>query len=257
MDILLDRKLQNLLHHWPTGLVATAPWLNKFNISEQLRQSYLKGKWIESLGYGAFKKTEDIITWKGAVAGFQNQLINPIHIGGATALSIYGVNHYVKMGKERVFLFSNPGQKLPKWFLNYDWGNKIEFIKSSFLPNHFGINQEEYNGFLLNISSRERAIMECLYLAPDNFDLVECYQLLEILNNIRPSMVQNLLSECSSIKAKRLFLYMAKKADLPVLKYLDISKIDLGSGVRSLDKQNGVYNAEFKLVIPRELEEYV
>ncbi len=256
MSITTDKKLKNLLEHWPSGLVATSPWFKELSISGQLVQRYLKSGWIESLGRGAYKKTNDKINWYGGLASLQQQLLLSVHLGGATALSVKGSAHYVRLGKERVFLFSALDQKLPKWFLDYDWGNPIEFVKTSFLPEGLSIKICEFKGMNIKTSSSERAILECLYLSPKKFDLLECYQIMEGLTTLRPKVIQELLSECSSIRVKRLFLYMADKAGLPVLKYLNLDEIDLGKGDRVIVK-NGVYNSKYKISLPKELVDYV
>jgi hypothetical protein len=95
-------------------------------------------------------------------------------------------------------------------------------------------------------------MLECLFLTPKNQELVECYQLMEGLNNLRPHLVQNLLENCTSVKVKRLFLYLAEKANHSWIQHLDIEKIDLGSGKRSIVK-NGVYNSKYKITLPTEL----
>ena len=78
---------------------------------------------------------------------------------------------------------------------------------------------------------------------------------MEGLNNLRPNSVQQLLEKCSSVKVKRLFLYMAEKAQHPWLDYLDLHKIDLSKGNRSL-VENGVYVSKYKITVPKELESY-
>ncbi|MGD9637929.1 MAG: type IV toxin-antitoxin system AbiEi family antitoxin domain-containing protein [Alphaproteobacteria bacterium] len=254
MGILKDKKLRSVMQNWQSGFVATTYWFKSLSVSPQLVQKYIKSGWIEAIGRGAYKKPKDTINWYGGLACIQQQL--NVHLGGATALSIRGNSHYVRFGKEKVFLFSDINQKLPKWFLDYDWGNPIEVIKTSFLPQNLAINPYEFNSFSIEASSPERAILECLYLSPDHFDLLECYQILEGLNNLRPDVLQDLLIGCNSIKVKRLFLYMAKKAKLPVLEYIDLDKIDLGSGKRYLTKKS-VYEKEFKISIPKELVDYV
>ena len=97
--------------------------------------------------------------------------------------------------------------------------------------------------------------MECLYLAPRKQDLLECYEILQGLNNLSPQQVQDLLEQCTSIKVKRLFLYMAEKSNHDWFKYVETEKIDLGSGKRSLVK-DGVYIAEYGITIPKALAEY-
>ncbi len=256
MSITKDKKLKSLLEQWPSGLVATSPWLKEMSISGQLAQRYLKSGWIESLGRAAYKRTNDEINWYGGLAAIQRQLLLDVHVGGPTALSIKGSAHYVRFGKERIFLFSALNQKLPKWFLDYDWDNPIEHIKTSMLPSSIDVKSYEFNGMDIKISSPERAILECLYLSPKNFDLLECYQIMEGLTTLRPKVLQELLERCSSIRVKRLFLYMADKATLPVLKHLDLDNIDLGKGDRSIVK-NGVYNSQYRISLPKELVDYV
>lgn len=50
-------------------------------------------------------------------------------------------------------------------------------------------------------------------------------------------------------------MYMAQKAGHEWFKHLNIKKIDLGQGKRSVVK-NGIYNAKYKITIPKEWEEY-
>ena len=256
MSVLNNKKLKNLLEQWPSGVAATSVWMQSMGITPQLTQRYLKSGWIEPIGRGSYKKANDTVEWYGALASIQKQLSNPVHLGGPTALAALGSAHYIRLGKERVFIFSPSQKRLPPWFLNYDWGQPIKCIKTSFLPDDIGIKENDYNGVTVRMSSRERAILESLYLSPKSFDLLECYQMMEGMIGIRPKLVQELLVQCKSIRVKRLFLYMAKKATLPVLEYLDMTKFDLGTGDRSITK-NGIYDAEYKISIPKELVDYV
>jgi len=94
--------------------------------------------------------------------------------------------------------------------------------------------------------------MECLYLAPKSQPLLEVFELMEGLNNLRPAAVQELLERCSSVKVKRLFLYMADKAGHEWLSHIKLSKIDLGSGKRAIVK-GGVYISKYEITVPKEL----
>ncbi|OIO59694.1 MAG: hypothetical protein AUJ82_05555 [Verrucomicrobia bacterium CG1_02_43_26] len=250
------KKLKNLLEKWPFGTVATTAWFKDLSISTQLVQHYIRDKWIESIGWGAYKRVNDEVKWYGGLSSLQKQVGLPIHVGGPTALFLRGNAHYVRLKSDEVFLFSLVNTRLPKWFLEYDWGLVIEEVKTSMLPEEVAINSLDYKGVGIAVSSLERAILESLYLCPDKFDLLECYQILEGLVNLRPQIVQDLLVQCSSIKVKRLFLYMADKAQLPVFKHLKLGEIDLGSGDRMIVKK-GVYDKKYQLCLPKELIDYV
>ena len=77
--------------------------------------------------------------------------------------------------------------------------------------------------------------------------------MMEGLNNLRPKSVQKLLEDCTSIKVKRLFLYMADKAKHEWLNFVELDKVDLGSGKRSI-VSDGVYIPKYQITVPKELE---
>jgi hypothetical protein len=143
---------------------------------------------------------------------------------------------------------------LPKWFSDYNWNYKLFHKQSNFLPDDMGLRQIEVKSIPVEISTSERAILECLLLAPQLFDLVECYQLFEGLVNLKPKLLSELLTKCKSIKVKRLFLFMAEKANHQWFQFIETDGINLGSGNRILVK-NGVYNPKNLISIPKELDE--
>jgi hypothetical protein len=144
------------------------------------------------------------------------------------------------MEKEPLYLFSPQYVKLPKWFLDQEWSNQIVHVKTKFLPANSALFECSLDGLKLQISSPERAILECLYQAPDRFDMMGCYQILEGLANLHPKILQELLESCNSIKVKRLFLFMASKSRHQWLDFVDQPRIDLGTGDRVIVR-GGVY----------------
>jgi hypothetical protein len=252
-------KLKMLLERYKPGTVCLASWLEKQGISRDLQQYYCKSGWLKSVGRGAFIRPEDKVDWRGGLYAIQEQANLPVHVGGITALSMQGAAQYIRIGREKIYLFSPLGVALPAWFKNHDWEVDIEHVRTGFLPKDMGIGEmmrsglSSNSGFVANkCSDSERAILECLYLAPDKLGLVEIYQVMEGLVNLRPKSIQQLLESCTSVKVKRLFLYMAEKAGHQWLQFVDQSKIDLGRGDRSI-VSNGVYVASHHISIPKEL----
>jgi hypothetical protein len=175
-----------------------------------------------------------------------------VHVGGLSALSLLGYSHYIRTGVETVYLFSRLKTKLPTWFEKYSWNESITHVRTSFLPVEQGFVNYNTGTFEINIASPERAILECLYLAPEKLDLVKIYQILAGLVNLRPDLVQVLLDDCKSVKVKRLFLYMLRKTNHQWGQFVDLSEVNLGTGDREIVK-SGIYDPEFHITVPKEL----
>ena len=247
-------KLKTLVGLLKPGKVVIAPWLENVGISRNLQKHYLESGWLEQFGRGAYKKPGDQVEWHGALNAVQEQAKINVHVGGLTALSLQGLGHYIRMNDETLFLFSSTKAKLPKWFIDHNWDFKILHKQSTFLPKNLGIEKMEIKQNTVFTSVPERAIMECLLLAPQTMDMVECYHLFEGLVNLKPKLVSELLMNCSSVKVKRLFLYMADKAKHQWFQFLDLNKIDIGTGNRTL-ATNGLFQSKYLLSVPKDLAE--
>ncbi len=253
MDTKKTSKINLLLQSQPQAVVFTSSWMSQNGFSLDLQRQYRKSNWFESIGSGAMVRKGDEVTVEGALYAIQQQLQLRVHIGARSALELQGKAHSLTMQK-KYHLFGPLKEQLPKWFKdNSNWTERFEYNKTDFLPKAAGLVDIDFKGFKLKVSSTIRAILECLYFVPKKESIEECYNIMEGLNNLRPDQVQNLLEKCNSVKVKRLFLYMADKAGHPWLKYLNLNNIDLGKGKRSL-VSNGVYNAKYQLVLPKEFE---
>lgn len=252
MSINNEEKLKKLLDSHLPGTVYMAAWLEGRGISRALQQRYRTSGWLETVGTGAFKRPSEQVAWQGGLYALQAQSGLAVHAGALTALALQGYAHYLRLGAETVFLFSPPKTSLPAWFRNRDWGQKIHHCKTSVLPHGLALADYQAGAFSIKISAPERAFLECLHLAPETVDLVECYQVMEGLTTLRPKLLQSLLEQCGSVKVKRLFLYMAEKAGHDWFKRLDAAKLDLGAGARTVTK-GGVYVSRYGLTVPEEL----
>lgn len=255
MNTEKSTKINQLLASMPSGVVMQSAWLKEQGYSLDLLKHYRNSKWLNSIGTGAMIRSGDKVGYEGAIYALQHQSGFSVHPGGRTALSLLGRTHYLELASTKATVFGGQGEKLPTWFKRYSWDRKIDYHQTSFLPADMGLTEVELKNFSIKVSTAERAIMECLYLVPGKQELMECYELMEGLNNIRPQSIQALLEKCQSVKVKRLFLYMAEKTKHEWFHYLDLTRINLGKGKRSIVK-NGAYSAKYKITVPKELEEH-
>lgn len=269
-------KLNFLLANWVKNVPMISAQLKKFGISQQLVNRYVNSKWLKPLGKGAFVKIGDQIDWTGALFTLQTELGLSVHVGGKTALEISGILHFSRLGSgliAAVWLFGKKGEKLPKWFMNGKWHKKIIYSTSNLFNNEeIGLEQismgnhsiavtlgdviehnytkKKLRNHTITASSIERAILEMLYLAPSQQTLEEAKYLMEGLMTLRPTLLQQLLEQCRSIKTKRLFIFLAELCHLPCLEHLNLTKINLGKGKRVIGT-GGHYIVKHQISIPK------
>lgn len=252
-----ETKINRLLREWPRGTVATQQWLGTMGIGRRLADVYRKTGRVSRIGSGAYVRSDDEVKWTGAVFAIQSQLDRSVHPGAKTALEMHGYGHNLLMGSpQKVYLFGTPGTMLPSWFKKYDWGVKIVYHATNLFPSgkDLGFSAGRYHTFSLRHSSPERAIMEMLHLVPKYASLDEAAYILEGMTGCRPELVQQLLEVCSSVKVKRLFMYLAEFLNHEWLKWVDVSSVDFGSGKRVI-AGGGTFNRKYDISVPKlELE---
>lgn len=253
MNTKNETKINRLLRRQPPGTALAVAWLTEQGYSPELLKQYKKSGWFDSIGTGAMKRHGDDVDYLGGVYALQAQLGLSVHPAAKTALSLQGKAHYLELATKSVQLFGVADDVLPLWFKKRDWGVQLNCQLTSFLPSALGLVELDHKGFSIKVSSPARAILECLYLSPKSQPLLEVYELMEGLNNLRPASVQALLEACTSIKVKRLFLYLAEKAGHQWVSYLNLERIDLGIGKRAI-VSGGVYVPKYQITVPRELE---
>lgn len=250
MNTVILSKINRLMTELPTGAVYLSKWMADHGYSYDLQKAYRKSNWLISIGSGAMVRSGDTINYLGAIYALQEYAKTSIHPGGKTALSLSGRSHYLEMNSRKAIVFGAVKEQLPTWFVKHDWEMEIVYYTTSMLPPDIGLVDYMVGNFNIKISGAPRAIMECLYLANEAADFKECYELMEGLNNLVPQKVEALLSQCTSVKVKRLFLYFAEKAGHAWFKHIKMDKIDLGKGKRSLVK-NGLYIAKYQMTVPQ------
>ncbi|OGU72122.1 MAG: hypothetical protein A2V93_06000 [Ignavibacteria bacterium RBG_16_34_14] len=249
-DISKKTKINRLVSNWPRGTIKTVKELEELGYTSQLLKIYSNSKWIELFVRGMYKLYNDKVDWQGALFGLQRKSNTTLHAGGKTALSLKGYSHYINPREGKIYLFSNRKENIHVWLKKY---KQIVLIRNEV----FAYTKEEFfsllnaGNFYIKISTPELASMEMLYLVPKEQSFDEAAKIMEGLTTLRPQLVQRLLEECNSVKVKRLFLFMAEKHDHSWVKELNLDRINLGSGKRSI-VEHGVLNKKYNITVPME-----
>lgn len=250
----MGTKINKLRQQTPSNGIMLTSWLEKSGFSRSEISGYVESGWLQRVSTGVYTFVGDRPSLYGILGSYQKQSNITYHVGAASALELKGFSHYIAMGKPVAVIFSPVRPPLPKWIGNVDLDMNLVEVSSKVIGD-IGTEQMDYQGQALTVSSPERAIMECILLSPAYYDLMDVYFLMEMLTSLRASLVQQLLENCTSVKVKRMFLYMAEKARHRWFGKLDLSHISLGSGTRSFAK-GGVKISAYDIVIPKELADY-
>jgi len=245
----MGSKINQLLQQWPPGNVATLRWLNTRGVDRRLADKYVQSGWLERLGHGAYKRAGASVDWVGAVHALQTQLALAVHPGGITAIELRGYTHYVSFGARAVVLFGNPGTKLPAWFEAQTWSRPVTLVTTGvFAGTENTTSTLRVDEVDLQVATLEQAAFEMMYLVPKRQSFEEAFQVVESLTSLRPQAVQQLLVRCTSVKTKRLFMHAAERVNHSWLKHLDLSKVDFGSGRRTIHA-GGRLDRKYDLVV--------
>lgn len=272
-----DRKLNQLERDLPEGLLVDASWLQQRGYSTSLRSQYLVAGWLQQPARRVYRRPRGTLGWQQVVISLQTLLGCSLATGGRTALELHGYAHYLAQEATEIHLY---GPKPPPTWLNslrvgvsflYHNDRRLFRISRTQFPP-LNLDQSE-NGELkahaagavttilpwgqwkwpLVVSTPERAVLELLDELPAHESFHQVDQLFGGLANLSPRRLQELLADCRSVKAKRLFFYFAGRHRHAWLKRLDKGAIALGSGKRMLVK-GGKLDPTYQITVPEDLD---
>ncbi|WDI31941.1 type IV toxin-antitoxin system AbiEi family antitoxin domain-containing protein [Hyphococcus flavus] len=261
-----QERLKPLLDDLPPGYVADAAWLTARGINRKSILQYEQRGWLEKLVRGVYRRPDTHRNvsadgdWRRLVLSLQRVMEYEVHVGGRTALSLHGFEHYLSLGAEapRVYLYGD----VPSWLARLPNASRFETrTLSLFGGSKTGVDgvdiekqssppQRRLNNLV--VSTPERAILEMLNELPAHESFHNVDAIFDGLANLRPRLLEALLKECRSVKAKRLFFVFADSQDHAWRQYLDPDDYDLGSGPRAL-VEGGRLHPRYDITVPQEL----
>ena len=250
----VSTKKDRLILDWGENEVHSTHWFCERGIDSSLLRRYSNNGIFYKLGGGAYAKTSDKLDWQAAIYTAQKEFHLPIHVGGRTVFELLGTGHYLNIGARPViYIMTRKRIRTPVWIVKNDWGVEFMVKNLNIFEGDIGLNEFKKTKFAMKISSRERAIMEMIDILDLRWSFETLEQYFESLTNIKADVTQCLLENCKSVKVKRMFLYMANRLNLPVVKKINEKRIDMGSGKRTI-AINGQLDKKFDITVPRHFD---
>lgn len=253
--------LKPLLAALPEGVAAPSAWLAARGVSPQLARKYVSAGWLVALGHGVYARPGLAPDWQGAVLGLQRLGGLPLHVGGLSALNLQSLAHYLPLGGETtIHLWSHgDGSRLPGWAARTGIKEVLRLHRGALFA---GVAADQglkalptrTRDWTLTVAAPERAIIEVLAGVDESeASFTHAAELFGNLAVARPAVAQALLEGCASVKAKRLFLFLAARHNFPWCRRLRPERIDLGRGKR-LVTRGGRLDAHFGITYPESLD---
>lgn len=253
MSIESRSKLNRLLVSGKKNGLFFSDWLKKNGYSDQLIRKYRQSGWLTTLDKGVMYRTGDSLSAIAALSCYNDQLNKEVRIAAHSALEMFGFNHYVPMGKP-LLMVACLNSKTPKWMSSENFDKTIKTFSTKMVDVPL-TSIVQADGVDVLVSSPEQAFIECLLLAPEQYNYMDLYYIMEQLTSLRADVVQTLLENIRNQRVKRVFLYMAEKAGHYWFDMIDMHKIDLGISKLQL-VESGAYIKKYRITIPKELKEY-
>ena len=257
----MPSKINQLLLEWLPHDVHSLQWMAKRKVPRGLVQFHLNNGLLERVAPGIYKKAGDNVDWSSMVRLLQEEFGKNVHVSGKTALELVGAAHFGNLSdRPRIFLTTYTKHKLPVWLKKTDISCEFAARSSSLFKEeffsknrkYFLMQHEKISGIKIKISCRELAILEFI----DYLDLKSSLETAEnhvnMLIGARSKVIQHLLENCTSVKVKRVFMYLSEKTRSKYFNRLDLSKIDLGKGKRQIVKYNARLDKKYLITVDKD-----
>lgn len=246
----------------PDGVLVNRAWFAERGANRPDVDYYLRVGALKAVARGVYRRPGPPLPWESVVSSLSG-LGYQAHLGGTTALDLQGFSHFVRLADVRtIALYSH--ETLPKWLAKWHQtqpghGNPFcfELFKYSWLktaPSDFLTSRSRGHwNWNFQLAMAELALFEVLYALETEADFQQVDRAFESFSGLRPQLLQSLLLQCPSIKARRLFGWFAERHHHAWFDRIDWHLVDFGSGKRSLIK-GGRYDSKWRITVPRNLE---
>ncbi|MGL4861384.1 MAG: type IV toxin-antitoxin system AbiEi family antitoxin domain-containing protein [Enterobacteriaceae bacterium] len=255
------QKLRQLL---PPGMVATKQWLLSQGLGLHFVDNAVRSNTLLSLSPGVFTVLDTRVNWQGIVASLQRMSLQPVHVGGLTALGMAGLAHYLPQSSPRhIKLYcANP---LPRWLSRlppetaftwpvFSWHSTRRLWPDEIMSGTAFIREDEWREGLppVQFSCPEKALLEVISDIPELISFEHADQLMQGGHNLSPRKLDTLLKSCRSVKVKRLFLWLAARHHHAWFNHLKPDSYHLGTGKRVVAHQGRLDNT-WQITVPKEM----
>lgn len=267
-------RLNQMLRRLPPGILVDSAWLKDQGLSRSSIHGYVARGWLEHFAPRLYRRPTDPpqsgpMSWELAVASAQVLAKKPFHVGGATAIDLLGLSHYLRLGKRSAWLY-DPHRTVPSWLEKLPLDADIVVVRRKLFDTEevgleyrpldlasrrvgLPVERPSEEGLwrqFLRMSAAERASLELLAEVKSETQFEAADRIFEGLANLRPKVLRRVLRACTNVRAKRLFFFFADRHTHGWARTIAADDFDLGSGKRQVVAA-GRLDEKYQITVPR------
>lgn len=248
----MPKPTKTLLEQIPDGLVVTRKKLMEIGLDRPSIDYFLRSGKLTSINHGVYRRPGPPLKWEHLIYSF-TQLGYEVHVGSRSALNLSGFAHYLPVGGlQQIHVYCK--NKLPNWLTTLNDRDQIvphRFKLISDLPDTSITNHPfGHWDWPIPYASVELALLELANEVTDEAGFTMADKYFETATTLRPKLLNKLLSSCNKVRTNRLFLWFARRHNLPCFESLNLAEINLGTGKRMLIR-GGALDKEFQITVPK------
>jgi hypothetical protein len=252
--ILSNLERKRISRDLPDCQLVDREWLKAHGFTRPRIDYALRAGNLEAVAHGIYRKPGPPLKWEHVLYSL-NAMGWGGHVGGRSAFELQGKAQFLPISGVK-WIALHGGGPGPVWLeslkgvFRFQVRNKTLFKK---LPAD--VLETKLFGtydWPIPYSTAELALIEILGDCQGEADFQFVEPFFEGALTLRADRVQVLLEACTQVKAKRLFLWFAKRHKHAWADKIDKSLISLGSGKREIVK-GGVLDPEYLITVPREM----
>lgn len=244
----------DLVSQLPEGQVVDRAWLLKKGFSRPRVDAFIRNGVLQAVARGAYRRPGPPLKWQHLHYSLR-ELGHDLHVGGLSAMQQQGLSHYLALSDKNAIQLYCPAT-LPSWLPKVDGDftftqHKLKLFEV--LPESALLNQPfGHWDWPILYATPELALLELAAEVSSKADFSQLDKLFDSAVNLRPVLLQSLLSSCGQVKAKRLFLWFAQRHHHAWFNALNVDGVDLGSGKRMI-VSGGVLDKRYQITVPKEM----
>lgn len=251
----MSKPTTELLKKVPEGLVVSRSKLLEMGFDKPAIDYFLRSGKLVSLTRGVYRRPGPPLKWEHLVYSVRQHGYQA-HVGTRSALDLSGFAHFLPLGGNNTTIHLYCQEKLPNWLATSGEKAKIHPHRFKLFRNvpQYAITEHQIGhwDWTIEYASPELALLELVDDIKDETDFTVADKYFEPATTLRPKVLNTLLSTCTMVQAKRLFLWFAKRHEHPWYAALNMSDIHLGSGKRMVI-QGGSLDKDFQITVPKEM----